>query len=318
MIFPSVSIIIAVKQNNPLLEECVDHCIKLDYPFFEVIILPDDMMGVYNERHIKIIATGKALPAAKRDIGASNASGEILAFLDDDTYPTADWLKNAVINFNEESIACVGGPAVTPENEPFLNKASGKVYESLIISGPARFRYVPLRKRFTDDFPSCNFFIRNNIFQEIGGFKTKFWPGEDTILCLEVVHKLKKRILYDPAVIVYHHRRQLFKKHLSQIVSYATHRGYFLKRYPQTSLKFGYFIPSIMTAIILGSLILGLVSDLRFFYVPLFYLLFVFVFSIQKSLKLSFYVFAGSILTHLTYGLNFIKGFLSFRLREEL
>ena len=316
MTFPSVSIIIAVKRNNPFLEESIANCLKLDYPFYEIIVLPDDMIGVYNDTRIKVIPTGNTLPAAKRDIGAENASGEILAFLDDDTYPVAEWLKQAVLNFKDDSIACVAGPAVTPPSEPLLNKASGLVFESFIVSGQARFRYVPLKKRFTDDFPSCNFFIRKDVFQKIGGFKTKFWPGEDTILCLEVVHNLKKKIIYDPLVLVYHHRRSLFVKHLRQVASYALHRGYFLKRYPKTSLKLGYFAPSSIVLGLLISLLAAIALSSKFLYIWLAYFLIVLVFSLNKDIRLLFYIFAGTILTHFTYGINFIKGILAGKLKE--
>ncbi|MDD5618291.1 MAG: glycosyltransferase, partial [Candidatus Omnitrophica bacterium] len=288
--FPFVSIIIVVKENNRFLEECVTNCLKLDYPFYEVIILPDDMIGGYNNDRIKVIPTGNTLPAAKRDIGSENAGGEILAFLDDDTYPVVGWLKQAVLNFNDDSVACVCGPAVTPKDEPFLNKASGLVFESFIVSGPARFRYIPLKKRFTDDYPSCNLLIRKEIFQKIGGFKTKFWPGEDTILCLEVVHNLNKKIIYDPLALVYHHRRTLFKKHLAQVANYALHRGYFLKRYPKTSFKLGYFAPSLIILALLISLLFGMFLNFKFLYLWLAYFAIVLVFSFNKNIGLFIHV----------------------------
>ncbi|MFH1642630.1 MAG: glycosyltransferase [Nanoarchaeota archaeon] len=315
--FPFVSIIIAAKSNNRYLEECVKNCLKLDYPFFEIIILPDEDMAVYDDPKIKIISTGKILPAAKRDIGATQARGEILAFLDDDTFPSLNWLKNAALGFKDSDVACVCGPAVTPGNETLFNKASGKVYESIAVSGPARFRYVPLKKRFTDDFPSCNFLIRKEVFQNIGGFNTKFWPGEDTILCLEVVHKLKKKILYDPNVLVAHYRRPLFRKHLNQVANYARHRGYFIKRYPQTSFKMGYFFPSLITLLISISLFLAMILDYRFLFLILTYLILVLIFSMQNNLKLTVLVFLGTVLTHLTYGVNLVIGLFTKKLKEE-
>jgi len=315
--FPSVSIIIAAKKNNKFLEECVENCLKLDYPFFEIVILPDENMVIGSNSKIKIVPTGKILPAAKRDIGAREAKGEILAFLDDDTYPRPEWLKQAVLNFKEPDIACVCGPAITPEKDGLFNKASGKVYESMIVSGPARFRYIPLKKRYTDDFPSCNFLIKKDIFQKIGGFNTKFWPGEDTILCLEVVHKLKKKILYDPDVLVYHYRRPLFSKHLIQIGNYARHRGYFLKRYPKTSFKLGYFCPTLILVALLISFFGGVFIDQRLFYILLCYLAVVLVFSININIKLTFLIFLGTMLTHCKYGLNFMIGLFSPKLKEE-
>lgn len=315
--FPSVSIIVAVKQNNRYLEECVKGCLELEYPFFEIIILPDEMIGIYSDKRITVIPTGVLLPAAKRDIGASHANGQVFAFIDDDTYPHPDWLKQAVLNFNDESVACVGGPAVTPEREPFLCKAGGKVFESIIVSGPMRFRYVPMKKRFTDDFPSCNFLIRREAFQEIGGFNSKFWPGEDTVLCLEVTHKLKKKIIYDPLAIIYHHRRPLFKKHAEQIANYALHRGYFVKRFPKTSLRIGYFLPSGIVCAVLCSIVGALFIDKKLFIIPILYASVVALFSLISDIRLSVYIFIGIIMSHFVYGCNFIRGLISRKLKEE-
>ncbi|MFC1753738.1 glycosyltransferase [Thermoproteota archaeon] len=315
--FPPVSIIIAVKANNRFLEECVSRCLEIDYPFFEIIIMPDDMIGTYSDPRIKIVPTGATLPAAKRDIGCENANGQIIAFLDDDTYPTKDWLKQAVLNFNEEAVACVCGPAVTPNDDSFLSKASGKIYESIAISGPARFRYVPMKKRTTDDFPSCNFLIRKNIFQQIGGFQTKFWPGEDTILCSQVVHELYRKIVYDPLVKVFHHRRPLYKSHLKQIISYALHRGYFVKRFPKTSRRLGYFLPSLIVASNIFSIIGGFFLDSRWFVVLGSYLGMMLFFSLSPNAKMTYYVFTGSISSHFLYGIYFLKGLFSRKLKEE-
>jgi GT2 family glycosyltransferase len=289
----------------------------MDYSFFEMIILPDSDFVIKQDARIRVVPTGNVLPAEKRDIGAAQARGQILAFLDDDAYPNKDWLNHAVKHFEDHNIACVCGPAITPAHERLLNKASGRVYESIMVSGPARFRYVPLKKRFTDDFPSCNFLIRREVFEKIGGFNTKFWPGEDTILCLEVVHNLKKKIIYDPLVLVHHYRRPLFIKHLYQVASYAKHRGYFLKRYPKTSLKIGYFGPTVIVLALIVSLALGLALDSKFFIVPLFYLAIVIISSLCLDIRLIFLVFVGTVLTHLTYGINFVLGLLSPKLKEE-
>lgn len=315
---PFFSIIIPVKHNNKYLTECIEKCLRLDYSFFEIIVLPDENISLETNSRLKVVATGSILPAAKRDIGAEQSTGEILVFLDDDAFPVAEWLRYAALDFNDNEVVCVCGPAVTPKDDSLLSLASGKIYESLIVSGPAQFRYLPLTKRYVDDAASCNFFIKKNIFQEIGGFKTKFWPGEDTILCLEVAHRLKKKILYDPMIMTYHHRRPLFRPHIKQVANYALHRGYFVKRYPRTSLRIGYFMPSMIILTLLASFVFSVFFNRNFLFVPLTYLLFVFIFSCGKSkIQLWKYVFLGIVATHLAYGLNFIKGLMSTKLKEE-
>jgi GT2 family glycosyltransferase len=171
-----------------------------------------------------------------------------------------------------------------------------------------------------DDYPSCNFLVRHSIFKQLGGFNTQFWPGEDTKLCLEITKDLGKKIIYDPTVLVFHHRRPLFIPHLKQIANYALHRGYFVKRYPQTSLKFSYFVPSLFILALIAGAALSLYSQLFraiYFFCLILYLSLVFIFSISKELRLIPLVFLGIILSHLTYGFYFLKGLLTKKLRDE-
>jgi glycosyltransferase involved in cell wall biosynthesis len=312
-----VSIIIPVKEFNQNLDECIKHCLKLDYPNYEIIILPDSSMKLLHNR-VRIIPTDVKGPSEKRNLGIKEAKGEILAFLDDDTFPPQDWLKKAVKNLEDEDIAAVGGPAVTPKNDGLEEKASGDIYSSLLGGGVYRYRYVPQKRRLVDDFPSCNFIVRKSILEEVGGFKTKFWPGEDTAICLEITKDLGKKIVYDPEVLIYHHRRRLFVPHLKQVCNYALHRGYFAKRFPQTSLRISYFLPTLFVLGLLFGWSLGFIHPLFYkiyFITILIYLFMALLTGLNNKLSLS--VFSGLILTHLCYGIWFLKGLFSWRLKEE-
>lgn len=325
----TVSIVIAVKtwQNN--LEECINRCLELDYPDFEIIVLPDEKQDLSANLTdhapkgavpIKVIPTGPVSPAHKRDLALEYAKGETLAFIDDDAYPQKDWLKNAVRNFTDPDVAAVGGPAITPPNDGFMQKASGAVYASPLVSSKYIYRYLPKRRMEVDDYPSCNFLVRKSVMKELGGFNTAFWPGEDTKLCLDITKRLGKKIVYEPEAVVWHHRRPLFLPHLRQIANYALHRGYFARRYPQTSLRAVYFIPSLFLAVLIcaGSLSLFL-PPIRFIYIlgiSLYFIL-VLIVSVFKGLKLFPFVFFGTVLSHFAYGFYFIIGLLSKKLKEE-
>jgi len=241
--------------------------------------------------------------------------------LDDDAYPEKDWLKSAVKNFLNPDVAAVGGPAITPSDDNLWNKASGKVYGSLLVGGPYRYRYVKSKRREVVDYPSCNLLVRKSVFNKLRGFDTAFWPGEDTKFCLEIVRKLNKKIVYDPEAVVYHHRRPLFIPHLKQIASYALHRGYFAKRYPQTSFKLSYFLPSLfILAIVLGvvfSLFFPLIRILLTLFLCV-YLGTVLIFSLNRNVKMTLLVFFGIISSHFAYGLFFFKGVCINKLKEEI
>ncbi len=314
--YPFVSIIIIAKEVSEYLAECIENCLNLDYPKFEIIFLPDKEERL-NYKDVSVVPTGETCPAVKRNMGVKEAKGEIVAFIDDDVFPAKSWLKNAVRNFVDAEVAAVGGPAVTPDNDDVMQKASGLVYSSKLVSGEYSYRYVKEARKEVEDFPSCNLIVRRNIFERLGGFNTNFWPGEDTVLCLEITKKLEKKIIYEPEALVYHHRRRLFKEHLKQVTSYAKHRGYFVKRFPETSKKFSYFVPSIFTAgIIIGGIVSVFSPFAKIVYATILALYTVLV--VEETIRLrNFLIMPGIIFTHFTYGIFFIKGLLSGRLEEE-
>jgi len=332
-----VSVIIPVKEiNDYLRKETIPALLKQTVKDFEIILLPDKS-SKEKFAQTKIIPTWpKTGPADKRDIGAKKAKGEILAFLDDDSYPVRHWLKKAIQIFEQgNGIAGVCGPALTPPNDNLRQKASGYVWSTWFGSGGAgNYRCAAKPRREVDDYPTVNLLVKKKDFWQVGGFGSQFWPGEDTKLCHDLVYKLKKKIIYNPEVVVYHHRREVFKPHLKQISRYALHRGHFARIMPQTSLRLGYISPSLFVLGLFGGPILIFVLELFqlcFLSIPLFlfYLLSVFlyfsallltafqVFLKEKNLKVALLVIPSIFITHLVYGGLFIKGFLTPNLQSR-
>ena len=257
---PFVSVVIVCPAGSWMLDECLAALAQQTYRAFEVIVLPDAAIPAAAHPSLSLpgvsqIPTGKVRPAEKRNVGIAAAKGDVVAFIDDDAYPEAHWLENAVKYFGNPEIGGVGGPGVTPPGDGFLARAGGRVYENVFVSGAYRYRYVGGRVlRDVDDYPSCNLFVRTALLRGVGGYRTDFWPGEDTLLCRAIVCDAKKRIVYDPWTLVYHHRRPLFGPHLRQLGRYGFHRGYFAKRFPENSFHLAYFVPTLFAlyAVLLG------------------------------------------------------------------
>lgn len=320
---PLVSIVIACPKPTWMLRECLNAIRAQTHGAWECLVLPDgdgaaDTDGpMPSDPRIRFIPTGKVRPAEKRNIGIRAATGEIVAFIDDDAYPDARWLEYAVRYFSEPEIGAVGGPGVTPPGDSFLARAGGRVYDSLLVSGGYRYRYKAGGvRRDVDDYPSCNLLVRTDLLARIGGYRTDFWPGEDTLLCKDIVDA-GSRIVYDPWVVVYHHRRPLFRPHLRQLGRYAFHRGYFCKRFPSNSRRLSYFVPSAFAASGAAVAAFDLVSCVTA--VPAGFLLaanapfalyaaLVVLTSFSVNPLLWFVTAWGIFLTHLTYGVRFIQG----------
>ena len=324
---PLVSVVIACPGDSWMLRECLAGLAAQTYRNFEVIVLPDGLDQTSNIQHptsnfqLTLLPTGKVRPAEKRNLGIRAAKGEIVAFIDDDAYPDVHWLEYAVKYFGEPTIGGVGGPGVTPPNDGFRARAGGRVYDNPLVSGSYRYRYrAGGVRRDVDDYPSCNLFVRKDLLDSFGGYRTDFWPGEDTLLCKDIVDA-GRRIVYDPWVIVNHHRRALFGAHLRQLGRYAFHRGYFVKRYPSNSRHLAYFVPSAFVLYLLLGVpaAAALVSLGRpgtpqgmaglLLLAPLaLYAALVLLTTLARNPFMWLLTAAGVVATHVCYGVQFVRG----------
>ncbi|MGI5868585.1 MAG: glycosyltransferase family 2 protein [Kiritimatiellia bacterium] len=319
---PGVSAVIACPGPSAVLDRCIEALRRQNWPSLEIVVLPDEPTGRDWGPGVREIPTGKVRPAEKRNLGIQEAIGELIAFVDDDAAPLADWLRYAIPYFTDESIAAVGGPAITPPSDPFLSKMGGRVYENIFVSGGRRRRYTPTRVCDEDDLPSCNLIVRADALRELGGFNTRYWPGEDTILCQDIVHTLGKRIVYDPRVVVTHHRRPLFGPHLRQVGRYARHRGFFARRFPATSRRLVYMLPSLF--VLGGAVGLPLAflhPVLRMLYLGVLAIYAILTFLSSVSLRrphVWLVTWAGVVATHFTYGIGFLRGLFARDMAREV
>jgi cellulose synthase/poly-beta-1,6-N-acetylglucosamine synthase-like glycosyltransferase len=304
-----VSIIIPCKDIDDYTRECVKHCKQLDYENYEIILLPDDSEEIIED--VNVIATGPVSPGKKRNIGVKNSKGEFCAFIDNDAYPRSDWLKNAVKYLENPAVGGVGGPGLTPEKDSLAQKAGGYVLSSFMV-GNLSSRYKAKQSFESDDIHSCNFIARKSVIEEAGGWNEKYWPGEDTLMCLAIKH-LGKKLVESSDVVVYHHRRALFGAHLKQVSRFGEHRGFFVKKFPENSLKATYFFPSLLILSFSAGVLLSFLFSFFVYILALgiitYLVVSLFAAILQvKNAKLVFLVWLGIIVTHIVYGLSFLSG----------
>ncbi len=313
------SFIIPVKEINPYVTEAIPRILEIGRSDYEILVFPDAEDHDVSWERTRQVATGPIGPAEKRDLGLRYAKGEFFVFIDDDAYPRKDLLDVLDRSFLDERIVAVGGPAITPPDDTFWQKVSGAVFLSRFSGGfPERY-WACGRKKFVEDWPSVNLTVRREGFSRVGGFDSSYWPGEDTKLCLDLVKDTGGEILYNPEAIVWHHRRSGLIPHLRQVGRYGLHRGYFAKRFPETSMKAYYFMPSAFLLFVCFGWV-PLVFEINtyatiYFILWVVYLvaLFVAVFEIHSkmhSIKIALATVPYIALTHLWYGYRFLKGLL--------
>jgi GT2 family glycosyltransferase len=211
MLLPSVSVIIITLNRPDYLNRCLnclvaqnpDQMIVIDSSpnnkTKEVVDKFSDILYIRNENGI-----GKM--TASRNIGLKHATGDIIAFLDDDAFAKPGWLKNLLETYNSQDIGAVGGRALNnlPGEEKKGVNEIGKFTANGEVTG--NFGANPEKIIETDHIMGCNMSFRREILLKLGGFREEFYGTglfEDTDMCLRV-RALGYKILFNPFACVEH------------------------------------------------------------------------------------------------------------------
>lgn len=314
----NVSVVVPVKEINDYVRRAVEHLREAGYTDCEILVVPDHATEEIEGATV-LPSWPVITPGEKRDMAARLAKGSILAFLDDDAYPAPGWLEAALPHLAAPGVAAVGGPGVTPPDNSPRQRASGWILASPLGSGKYTYRYRVGKLQDVDDFPSMNLLVRREDFEAVGGFKSGYWPGEDTVLCRKLVNEQRKRIVYEPSAVVYHHRRAVLVPHLRQQARYARHRGNFARRFPGNSRRLAYTVPSLFVIGLVVGPILGRRSRiLRTVYRTCVasYLAAqagtgLWIWRQDRDVRVAGWSTVGLAATHLTYGVEYLRGALT-------
>lgn len=314
-----------MKELNSFITENILNIERQTYNYWEVIIVTNESTSNPWEKvlPIKVIKSGKVGPGRKRDIGAKSSSGNILVFLDDDSFPSENYLELAAKLFSENTLHAIGGPGITPETNGFFQKVSGGVFLSQLAGGNPE-RYISKQpRRFFTDWPSVNLAVRKDIFEKVGGYDTDLWPGEDTFFCSKLLEQ-NISIFYVPELIVFHHRRHGLIRHLVQVFAYGQQRGFLSKNKDPNSTSLKHFLPTFLCIFVMSNFLATVFPG---FYILIALGWFIYFLSIIKSFfdiketqQFSIAICSTLLIfpTHLAYGIGFIFGLSSSKPKVKL
>lgn len=169
---------------------------------YEVIVTDDGRSGATRDMLVQDYPFAKWVegpsrgPASNRNCGAAQASGQWLAFIDDDCLASSGWLKAIAEIASTGQYDVVEGKTLTPDkcDDPFIESVENS-------QGGV--------------FWSCNLSVRKSTFDALGGFDQDFLGpgGED----MEFAWRLKARgipTIFCPEALVLHPARRISFKQL--------------------------------------------------------------------------------------------------------
>ena len=208
-----VSVIICTRNRAKSLKECLaafEMMVLRPDITWELIVVDNnstdntrDVIQEFSERApvtVKYVHEIKPGLGHARNAGIELATGEVIAFTDDDCIVTSDWLASMVHEFRSDpTISGVGGRVELYDirDKPITINTSLK--RGLLSSIGQVFGYIP----------GCNMAFKRNVFDQIGNYDGRFGAGaifksaEDSDFTYRA-YKNGFKIIYSPEMCVYH------------------------------------------------------------------------------------------------------------------
>jgi glycosyltransferase involved in cell wall biosynthesis len=232
--WPRISVVVCSFNGSQTIRDTLNGLLKLDYLDFEVIVVNDGSTDstpkIASEYPFRLINTQNLGLSNARNTGIEAATGEIIAFIDDDAYPDTHWLRFIALALHTGEYVGIGGPNLQVPEDGWKSEAVA------YAPGP---NPVLLTDRVAEHIPGCNMSFRREALKEIRGFDQVFRiAGDDVDLCW----RLRERggvIGYSHAAIVWHHRRNSFRKYWKQQEGYGRAETMLEKKWPEKYNEFG-------------------------------------------------------------------------------
>lgn len=196
---PEASVIITTKNEEKLLESCLISIKNQTFKNFEIIVTDSNS----RDRTVKIarkyadkVIVRKTNVSAGRNLGAANAKGDLLVFVDGDTILLPDTLEKTVKMFRDKKVVGATCPVLP------LTSETKYVWMYMFYNRFVKSSIKVRRPQVTGLY--CVY--KKDAFQKIGGFDENVGVLEDFHLSWRI-SKLGKIKFVDSTFVLTSHRR---------------------------------------------------------------------------------------------------------------
>ena len=227
--WPRVSIVICSYNGARTIRDCFEGLLQLEYPNYEVIVVDDGSTDatatIAREYPFRLISTENCGLSSARNTGMEAATGEIIAYTDDDARPDPHWLAYLAATFMNTTHVGVGGPNIAPPGDGAI--------ADCIANAPGSPAHVLLTDTEAEHIPGCNMAFRKDALQAIGGFDPQYRVAGDDV---DVCWRLQERgwtLGFNPAAMVWHHRRNSVRTYWKQQQGYGKAEAMLERKWPE-------------------------------------------------------------------------------------
>ncbi|RQW88744.1 MAG: glycosyltransferase [Geobacter sp.] len=221
-----LSVIIPTRNRAALLYNALESITKQTFPAtrFEVIIVDNgstdataEVCQHFKQRIPNLNYISAPLPGLHngRHAGLKESIGEILVYADDDIEAMPTWLEAIASSFRDPMVALVGGKILPKfENQPpeWVAALGKKTDSGWSLGWYSILDFGDTEHEIPHEYVwGCNFSIRKNVLQQVGGFHPDSFPqefikyrGDGETAVSQAIRNLGLKAFYNPKASVYH------------------------------------------------------------------------------------------------------------------
>jgi GT2 family glycosyltransferase len=235
-VWPRVSVVVCSYNGARTIRDCLDGLSQLDYPDYEVIVVNDGSTDatarIASEYEVRLISTENRGLSAARNTGAAAATGDLVAYTDDDARPDPHWLQYLAATFSDGRFAAAGGPNIAPPGDGWI--------ADCIANAPGGPVHVLLDDCVAEHVPGCNLAFRREWLLAIGGFDAIYRAAGDDVDACWRIRDARGVIGFSPAAMVWHHRRNSIRRYWTQQCAYGKAEALLEGKWPERYSALGH------------------------------------------------------------------------------
>ena len=237
----SISFIVPVVNHAhltiSLIDEITTQCKSAEISF-EIILIrngtTDETKEIKQTQYLKILDFDERLGYPKAcNIGANNASNDILCFVNNDIELFPHAVSNVLKHFSDKNIGVVGGKVLYPN---FMIQDCGSNLKGFYPISRFRGTLATIEESQktaeVNHVSGCFLLTRRSLFKAIGGFNELYGKGyfEETEYCMRVSQKNLK-VIFEPNSILIHNEFTTFSEEAPTLSNRLLHENYILFSY---------------------------------------------------------------------------------------
>lgn len=234
-----ISLIVCTRNRTSSLRACLEHIGRLESPgAWELVIVDNgstdgtpDLLKSFAEQapfRVVVVEEPRSGLGRARNAGIAAATGQILAFTDDDCYVSPDFLKQILEVFKDQRIGYMGGRVLLydPTDLPETIRTETKIR---LIEAHSFIRAGELQ--------GANMAVRKSLVAEIGlfdpefGAGSRFCSGEDADFQARASASGATGIYHPGPLVWHHHGRKPGKRYEALMGGYHYGRGAYYAKF---------------------------------------------------------------------------------------